>query len=436
MKNLFFGGIHPDGRKELTGGSVPQVAPAPEEVVISMCQHIGAECKPLVKVGDRVGIGQKVGDAEGLCVPAHASVSGTVIAVEERPHPSGRKVMAVVIRNDYQETVASSLEPHLDPSGLTVDELTAIIREAGIAGMGGATFPTHVKYSTSVDAIDTVIVNACECEPYITADDALLQLFPRQVLLGMKLYQQTLNPKRTVLAVEDNKTEAIAAIKKELADFPEIELKVLPTRYPQGAEKQLIRSVTGHEVPAGKLPKDVGCAVFNAGTTAAIYRAVYEGKQLTERIVTVTGEGIKNPQNFIVKIGTTFEHLIHAAGGLSEDTWKVLSGGPMMGTAQGELNVPVMKGTNAILCLTNSADKPAENPICIRCGKCITVCPMHLQPLNLYQYESEQAFDELEQANLFDCIECGCCSYNCPGKLPLTETFRTAKKACKEAKAK
>lgn len=431
MKHLFFGGVHPADRKELTGRGIPAPAPIPAQVVIPLRQHIGAPCTPLVKPGDTVGLGQKLGDGEGLCVPVHASVSGLVTAVEPRPHPGGGQVLSVVIENDYQDTPASALEPHLDLSGLTKEEIVSIIGEAGIVGMGGATFPTDVKTVAGMGRVDTLIANACECEPYITADDALLCSYPEQIFRGLAALDAALHPDRRVIAVEDNKSEAIAILRRHLPDWPGVELAVLPTRYPQGAEKQLIQAVTGRQVPPGHLPFSVGCAVFNAGTVAAVYRAVYEGKPVTKRIVTVTGEGVKEPKNLIVRIGTPFAQVIEAAGGLTEDACKVLSGGPMMGTAQGELAAPVLKGTNAVLCLT-SANPTPERPVCIRCSKCVEVCPMHLQPLYLYRYEAAGNLDALQALHVTDCIECGCCSYTCPGQLPLTERFRAAKQALKE----
>ena len=431
MKHLFFGGVHPADRKELTGRGIPAPAPIPAQVVIPLRQHIGAPCTPLVKPGDTVGLGQKLGDGEGLCVPVHASVSGLVTAVEPRPHPGGGQMLSVVIENDYQDTPASALEPHLDLSGLTKEEIVSIIGEAGIVGMGGATFPTDIKAVTAQGRVDTILVNACECEPYITADDALLCSYPEQIFRGLAALDAALHPDRRVIAVEDNKSEAIAILRRHLPDWPGVELAVLPTRYPQGAEKQLIQAVTGRQVPPGHLPFSVGCAVFNAGTVAAVYRAVYEGKPVTKRIVTVTGEGVKEPKNLIVRIGTPFAQVIEAAGGLTEDACKVLSGGPMMGTAQGELAAPVLKGTNAVLCLT-SANPTPERPVCIRCSKCVEVCPMHLQPLYLYRYEAAGNLDALQALHVTDCIECGCCSYTCPGRLPLTERFRAAKQALKE----
>ena len=435
MKHLFFGGVHPADRKELTGRGIPAPAPIPAQVVIPLRQHIGAPCTPLVKPGDTVGLGQKLGDGEGLCVPVHASVSGLVTAVEPRPHPGGGQVLSVVIENDYQDTPASALEPHLDLSGLTKEEIVSIIGEAGIVGMGGATFPTDVKTVAGMGRVDTLIANACECEPYITADDALLCTYPEQVLRGMGVLMAVLEPKRAVLAVEDNKSEAVGILKKQRETFPGIELLILPTRYPQGAEKQLIQAVTGRQVPPGALPKDVGCAVFNAATFASIYKAVYEGEPVTRRIVTVTGEGVREPKNLIVRIGTPFSEVIAAAGGLTGDVWKVLSGGPMMGVAQADLAVPVVKGTNAVLCLSRAQDREGAHPQCIRCAKCVTACPMSLQPLYLYRFEQAGDLTALRRLNLIDCIECGCCAYVCPGRLPLVESFRAGKRAVKEENA-
>lgn len=435
MKHLFFGGVHPADRKELTGRGIPAPAPIPAQVVIPLRQHIGAPCTPLVKPGDTVGLGQKLGDGEGLCVPVHASVSGLVTAVEPRPHPGGGQVLSVVIENDYQDTPASALEPHLDLSGLTKEEIVSIIGEAGIVGMGGATFPTDVKTVAGMGRVDTLIANACECEPYITADDALLCTYPEQVLRGMGVLMAVLEPKRAVLAVEDNKSEAVGILKKQMEAFPGIELLILPTRYPQGAEKQLIQAVTGRQVPPGALPKDVGCAVFNTATFASIYKAVYEGEPVTRRIVTVTGEGVREPKNLIVRIGTPFSEVIAAAGGLTGDVWKVLSGGPMMGVAQADLAVPVVKGTNAVLCLSRAQDREGAHPQCIRCAKCVTACPMSLQPLYLYRFEQAGDLTALRRLNLTDCIECGCCAYVCPGRLPLVESFRAGKRAVKEENA-
>ena len=430
MKHLFFGGIHPKYNKEMSKRTPEIRRIEPDTVVIPMLQHIGAPCTPLVKVGDRVLKGQKIGDGEGLCVPVHASVSGVVKAIEPRPHVRGTLINAVVIANDFKNE--SVTMPHAEND----DEILHSIREAGIVGMGGAAFPGNVKALGAMGNVDTLIANGCECEPYITADDTLLRTNPTEVLEGMLILRRLLDPKRTVLAVEDNKTEAIAELKKLLPGYPDIELAVLPTRYPQGSEKQLIQAVTGRQVPPGQLPVKVGCAVFNVSTFAAICRAATEGKALTERIVTVSGEAIAEPQNFMVPIGTSFHDLIEIAGGLHDKTERVISGGPMMGVAQGDLSVPVVKATNSILCLLKDVNGAAENPVCLRCGKCVTVCPMRLQPLYMYRFTNSGRVDELNRMNLMDCMECGSCAFTCPGKLPLVETFRKGKQMVREAQKK
>ena len=435
-KHLFFGGIHPKYNKEMSLGVTDFHTITPPLVVIPMQQHIGALCQPLVAVGDKVLKGQKIGDGEGLCVPVHASVSGTVVAIEPCPHTSGRMVNAIVIENDNLDTEIefSPLTAALDQ--LTQDDILHAIREAGIVGMGGAAFPGNVKALSAMGNVDTLIANACECEPYITADDSLLRTTPEQVLEGMTILRHVLKPNRVVLAIEDNKAAAIEEVCSIIGKYPGIELAILPTRYPQGAEKQLIQALTGREVQPGKLPVSVGCAVFNVSTYAAIFRAVRWGKPLTERIVTISGEAIAHPQNFIVRIGTPFHDLIEVAGGLNEKTERVISGGPMMGFAQSDLSVPVIKATNSILCLLRDRNGAAENPVCLRCGKCVGVCPMRLQPLYMYRFVNSGRVDELNRLNLLDCIECGSCAFTCPGKLPLVETFRKGKQIVREANAK
>ena len=436
MKRLFFGGIHPKYNKEMSKTVTFFQTIYPKQVIIPMQQHIGAPCQPLVAVGDRVLRGQKIGDGEGLCVPVHASVSGTVVAIEPRPHTSGRMVNAIVIENDFQDETVPEIGCDLPLEQLDAETVLHTIREAGIVGMGGAAFPGNVKALSSMGKIDTLIANACECEPYITADDSLLRTEPEHVLEGMQILRQILKPERVVLAIEDNKAEAILKVKELLKDHKEIEVVVLPTMYPQGAEKQLVQSVTGREVLPGQLPASVGCAVFNVSTFAAIYRAVRLGRPLYQRIVTVSGEAIAQPQNFIVRIGTPLHDLIEVAGGLNEKTERVISGGPMMGFAQSDLSVPVIKATNSVLCLLKDVNGAAENPVCLRCGKCVAVCPMRLQPLYMYRFVNANRVDELQRLNLLDCMECGSCAFTCPGKLPLVESFRKGKAMLREAKNK
>ena len=436
MKRLFFGGIHPQYNKEMSTREREYTVITPAQVVLPMQQHIGAPCKPLVNVGDSVLRGQKIGDGEGLCVPVHASVSGKVIAVEPRPHTNGSMVMSVVIENDFKDA-------SIVPEGMTgaeenldADVVLHKIREAGIVGMGGAAFPGNIKALGAMGKVDTLIANACECEPYITADDYLLRRTPEQILSGMEILKAIIKPERTVIAIEDNKKEGLKAVKALLENYPGIEVAVLPTRYPQGSEKQLIQALTKRQVPAGNLPASVGCAVFNVATFAAIHRAVRCGYPITQRIVTVSGEAIAKPQNFIVRLGTPFHDLIEIAGGLNDKTERVISGGPMMGVAQSDLAVSVVKATNSVLCLLKDVNGAAENPVCLRCGKCVSVCPMKLQPLYMYRYQKAGDVDKLIRYNLSDCMECGCCAFTCPGKLPLVETFRMGKKMIKEANAK
>ncbi len=432
MNKFFFGGVHPKYNKEMSTRSVEFRTVVPSQVVIPLRQHIGAPCKPLVNVGDRVLRGQKIGDGEGMCVPVHSSVSGTVTAIEPRACPTGQTADCIIIDNDFKDTMIELVGCDAPLEKLDADSVLHAIRESGIVGMGGAAFPGNLKALSALGHIDTLIANACECEPYITSDDSLLRTSTEQVLDGMMILKRLLSPERTVIAVEDNKTDAIEKLNALKAHYPEIEVAVLPTRYPQGSEKQLIQALTKRQVPPQGLPFHVGCIVFNVSTFAAIYRAVRIGMPLIDRIVTVSGEAVPEPQNLIVRIGTPFRDLIEAAGGLNDRTERVLGGGPMMGIAQSELSVPVVKATNAVLCLLKDKNGEADNPVCLRCGKCISVCPMHLQPLYMYRFVNAGKTHELARLNIGDCIECGCCAFTCPGKLPLVEKFRQGKRLLKE----
>ncbi len=436
MKRLFFGGIHPHDGKAMSTRSAELSEIIPSQVVIPLRQHIGAPCKPLVSVGERVLVGQKIGDGDGLCVPVHASVAGKVIAIEPRPNTNASEVESIVIENDFTDEAVNFVGCDAPIDSLNTDAVLTAIREAGIVGMGGAAFPSDAKAISAMKNVDTIIANACECEPYITSDDSLLRTEPEHVLEGMQIMHRLIASKRMVIAVEDNKKDAIERLRTLIEKTPEIELAVLPTRYPQGSEKQLIQALTGRQVPPGGLPVSVNCVVLNVSTFAAIYRAVRLGVPLYRRIVTVSGEAIAEPQNFRVRIGTPFHDIIEKAGGLHDRTERVISGGPMMGFAQSELSVPVVKATNSILCLLKDKNGQAENPVCIRCGKCVGVCPMHLQPLYFYRFTLAGKTRELARLNILDCMECGCCAYTCPGKLPLVEKIRQGKILVKEAASK
>ena len=438
MKQTFYGGVHPNDRKGATREkAVAPLSAPPQQVVIAMSMHVGAPCKPIVAKGDQVTVGQKIGEIAGLGAPIHASVSGTVTAVEPRPYTGGSKVMSVVIDNDFQDTFGSELTPHPDYSSLTPDEIVEIVKEAGITGMGGAGFPSHVKISSGIGKVDTLILNGAECEPYITADHRLMLEQGERVLGGVRILMQAFGLKTATIGVEANKEDAIEHLKALVGGRGDIQVESLRTRYPQGAEKQLIQRITGREVPPGGLPAHVGCAVFNVGTAAAVYDAVVEGKPLTHRIVTITGGAVKEPCNRLVPLGTSFQYLIDEAKGFSEDPDRVLTGGPMMGIAQFTMDVGVIKGTNAVLCLTKAEAAPvAAEEVCLRCGRCVNVCPMHLTPVYMHLYAEKGLWKEAEALNVMDCIECGSCNYICPGRLHLVQSFRVTKLELRNLAAK
>ena len=435
MAFSFFGGVHPKENKWYACDKETQVFPAPDIVVIPMQQHIGAPCKPLVKKGDQVTVGQKIGDNQGLCVPVHASVSGKVKAVEMRAHTRGTTVMSVVIENDHLDTLCEDIKSRTqeEVDALSAEDLINIIHEGGIVGMGGATFPTHVKLSGGIGKVDTVIINAGECEPYITADDRLCREHPAELMKGLKLIMKIFGLSEGHIGIEDNKPEAIKALKEHLLDG--IKLDVLPAKYPQGAEKQLIYAVTGREVPSGGLPAAVGCAVFNAATCKAIHDVVYDGMPLIKRIVTVSGDILMEPRNLLVPIGTSFNDLLNACGH-SENPYKVLSGGPMMGVAQYDLSVPTIKGVNAVTVLGRKNEYAVEDVRCLRCGKCIDACPMKLMPVLMYKSLQSNDVEEMKANNMMDCIECGSCAYTCPASVPLVLGFRVGKQMIRNAAAK
>jgi len=430
MNHKFYGGVHPAEHKEATERKpVVPLEEAPAQVVIPMSMHVGAPCKPIVAVGDEVTVGQKIGEIAGLGAPIHASVSGKVVAVEPRPHPGGDVMMSVVIENDFKDTPHPSIVHRDNVDALTSQEIIDIVKEAGITGMGGAGFPTHVKLSGAVGKADTIILNGAECEPYITADHRLMLERGEAVIGGARFIMKALGLKEATIGIEGNKLDAVEHLKSLLPNGDtSIHVETLKTRYPQGAEKQLIQRVTGREVPPGGLPADVGCTVFNVATAAAIYDAVTEGKPLTHRNVTITGGAIERPMNVNAPIGTPVEHLIKMAGGFKTQPQRLLMGGPMMGNPQYDLTAPMFKGTNCILALTDTeAAIQDTEQTCLRCGRCVNACPMHLMPLYMHMYAEKRAWHELEGYNIMDCMECGSCNYICPARIHLVQSFRMAK---------
>jgi electron transport complex protein RnfC len=425
----FFGGVHPDDGKKLSSGSAIELLAPPEQVIIPMSMHIGAECSPLVSKGDRVLLGQLIGQAQAfVSAPIHSSVSGTVAEVGPRLHPNGKNVISVVINNDGEDTYHESVVSHEEEVKQSPQAVLDIVKAAGIVGMGGAAFPTHVKISSGINKVDVMIVNAAECEPYITADHRLLLEHSEELLSGIRYLMGMLDLKKAVLAVEANKANAIKQVCSFLKEGQDdIEIVVLKTRFPQGAEKQLIQTVTRRQVPPGGLPADVGCIVFNAFTCWYVNHTIKTGLPAISRIVTVSGSGIAAPSNFLCRVGTPIAKLIEAAGGLQGDVQKIIMGGPMMGNTVYNTEVPVIKGTNSVLALTKDDDLTVSDPTCIRCGRCVSVCPMHLQPLYLYMYERKGDAVGLEKLNISDCIECGSCAYTCPGRLQLVQSFKNGK---------
>lgn len=427
MLHFIFGGIHLEGRKEGTRRK-PLSALEPEQVVIPLSMHIGDPCVPVVQVGDTVAVGQPVAQS-GQGVHIHASISGRVQAVEERPGPKGKPVLSLVIHGDGKQTRWSECgEETADYDGLSPEEIVRRIRQGGVTGMVGG-YPTADKVERARGRVDTLIVNAAESEPYITADHRLLLERGEGVLIGLALLTKAAGAKEGVIAVEGNKLNATEVLertakRKGLCG----RVCTVPSRYPLGAEKQVIKSVTGREVPPGKGAVDVGCVVFNAATAYAVYEAVVKGLPLTHRVVTVTGGAVNRPRNLWVPIGTPISELIKEAGGFKEPPGVVLTGGPMMGAVQSDLNVPVVKTTNSVVCMLDTErGEKKEETVCIRCGQCVSACPMHLMPL-LVDKELKLGGDvrELRRLHTEDCLSCGCCSYVCPSHIPLVERMAQA----------
>lgn len=427
----YYGGVHPLEHKEFTEHLALKRFPEPEVVVIPLSMHAGAPANPIVEVGDTVKVGQKIGESAGfISSPVHSSVSGTVTAIEVHKHATRGECLSVVIRSDKKNTLHESVKPHKDLDSLTPDEIVEIVREAGIVGMGGAGFPTSVKLKPP-KPIDTVLLNGCECEPYLTADHRVLLEFADDVIFGLKAIVKTVGAQKGVIVIEDNKPDAIELLESKTADIPELEVVTARTKYPQGAEKMLIKRVMKRQVPSGGLPADVGCVVSNISTTKAISDAIQTGMPLVERVVSVTGEHIQNPGNYIVKIGTNTKELIDYCGGITGEDVTVKAGGPMMGFVLTDTNVPIMKGSNGIIAV--DTDHTAEQP-CIKCGRCVDVCPMELSPLYFAKYADDENWQGMKDKNVMDCLECRCCEYICSSKIPLVTKIKAGKNAVRGMK--
>ena len=427
----YYGGIHPSERKEFTEHIALQRFPDPETVVIPLSMHAGAPANPVVQVGDTVKVGQVIGESAGfISAPVHSSVSGTVTAIENHGHATRGECLSVVIKSDGKNTLHESIKPNKDLDSLTPDEIIDIVRESGIVGMGGAGFPTSVKLKPNTP-IDAVLLNGCECEPLLTADHRVLLEFADDVVFGLKAIVKTVSAEKGIIVIEDNKPDAIELLKAKTADCDNLEVVVAKTKYPQGAEKMLIKRVMKRQVPRGGLPADVGCVVSNISTTKAIADAIQKGMPLVERVVTVTGEKLKKPGNYIVKIGTNTKDLIDYCGGITGDDVTIKAGGPMMGFVLSDTNVPIMKGSNGIIVV--DSDHTVEQP-CIKCGRCADVCPMELSPLYYAKFADQEDWQGMKDMNVMDCIECRCCQYICSSKIPLVDKIKAGKNAVRGMK--
>ena len=428
-KLTFVGGIHPyDGKDLSKDRPIADVLPG-NELVYPLSQHIGAPAKPIVAKGDRVLMGQKIAESGGfVSAPIYASVSGTVKTLEARRVVTGDQVMSIVVENDGQyEDVG--FRPREDAKSLSREEIVDIIKEAGIVGMGGAGFPTHVKLSPKEpEKIDYVIANCAECEPYLTSDYRRMLEEPEKLVGGLRIALQLFPNATGILAVEDNKPDCVSLLRGLVKDDPKISVKALKTKYPQGGERQLIYATTGRRINSTMLPADVGCVVNNVDTIVAVYRAVMEGRPLIERIVTVTGDAVAVPQNFRGKIGTSYSQVLEAAGGFKSTPEKIICGGPMMGFGMFDLNVPTTKTSTALLALSKDEVSAMEPGPCINCGRCVEVCPGRVIPSRLADY-AERFDEEAFLANYgMECCECGCCSFICPAKRPLTQQIKSMRK--------
>ena len=426
----FKGGVHPYEGKELSEHKPVQILMPKGDLVYPMSQHIGAPAIPLVKKGDKVLAGQKIGEASGfISANVICSVSGTVKAVEPRRVANGAMVNSIVVENDGEYTAVEGLGADRDPAKLSKQEIRDIVKEAGIVGLGGAGFPTHVKLAPKDESkIEYILVNGAECEPYLTSDYRLMMEELEKLVGGLKVILQLFDNAKGVIGIENNKPEAIKKLQELVKDESRIEVCPLQTKYPQGGERSLIYAVTGRKVNSSMLPADAGCIVDNVDTVISVYNAVCKTTPLMRRVVTVTGDAIANPQNFQVKIGTNMQELIEAAGGFKTEPEKLIAGGPMMGMALFGTDIPVTKTNSALLCMSkDEVAANAETP-CIRCGKCVSVCPSHIVPVKMMKAALKGDCKAFEKVGGMECMECGSCTFICPAKRPLTQAFKEMRK--------
>lgn len=426
MPYKYYGGVHPDYRKDARGTPVTAIAP-PKEVVLPMIMHIGAPDLPVVQVGDTVKMGQVIGkNSAPVSAPVHASVSGKVIAVEPRRHMLGDMVMSVVIENDFQDTPC--LMDPLTPEQLKdPDAILARIRDAGVVGMGGAMFPTAFKIAGARGKVDTLVINGAECEPYLCGDHRTMLEHPEELLKGIELVRIAHGLDKCYYGIEKNKQDAIDLLNSLHPEQYGIEIVPEAVKYPQGAEKMQVKVNTNREVKPGGIPSGVGADVVSTYTCYTIYRACYEGMPSIERVVTVAGSGIREPRNLLCRFGTPLYHIFQEAGGFVGEPERICMGGPMMGICVADLTAGSVKGASGLLVFTSEEDRESDHPVCIRCGNCIAHCPMKLEPIYMYMYVNQGDLQKMEEYHVMDCFECGSCSFGCPGRLPLTHTFKLGK---------